>query len=566
MSIKFKDFIYVRPDIEKCKEEFNILFKEFNEAAGAKEQIEIIGKINTKRNHFSTMNKIASIRYTGNTDDTFYDDEKKYFDKNLPLFSSIIHNYYKLLSGSKFRKELEDHYGSHLFSIAELNLKTFNDEIIEDLKKENELVSEYIKLCASAKIDFDGEEKNLTGMSFFMESSDREVRKEASAARWKFYEDNEKEFDRIYDELVKVRALMAKKLGYKDFIEMAYDRHRRTGYNRDDVQKFRDSVKEYMVPVSEEIKEAQMKRLGYDELHYYDLNLIFKSGNAFPKGSPEWINDKAKIMYSELSSETKEFFDFMSDHGLMDLDNRNGKQGGGYCTFIPDYKSPFIFSNMNGTSHDVTVLTHEAGHAFQAFESRNFAVPEYTSPTLEACEIHSMSMEFITWPWMNLFFGEDTAKFLFTHLTGRVLFIPYGVTVDEFQHRVYENPEMTPDERKKVWREIEKKYTPYKQFEDNDFLERGGWWMHQKHIFASPFYYIDYCLAQVCAFQFWEKCNNDKDKAWEDYLALCKAGGSKPFLELVELAGLKSPFKSETVKYITDYCENYLESMEKDFG
>jgi M3 family oligoendopeptidase len=325
LSIKFKDFIYVRPDIEKCKEEFNILFKEFNEAAGAKEQIEIIGKINTKRNHFSTMNKIASIRYTGNTDDTFYDDEKKYFDKNLPLFSSIIHNYYKLLSGSKFRKELEDHYGSHLFSIAELNIKTFNDEIIEDLKKENELVSEYIKLCASAKIDFDGEEKNLTGMSFFMESSDREVRKEASAARWKFYEDNEKEFDRIYDELVKVRALMAKKLGYKDFIEMAYDRHRRTGYNRDDVQKFRDSVKEYMVPVSEEIKEAQMKRLGYDELHYYDLNLIFKSGNAFPKGSPEWINDKAKIMYSELSSETKEFFDFMSDHGLMDLDNRNGK-------------------------------------------------------------------------------------------------------------------------------------------------------------------------------------------------------------------------------------------------
>ncbi|MEZ4691878.1 MAG: M3 family oligoendopeptidase, partial [Ignavibacteria bacterium] len=299
---------------------------------------------------------------------------------------------------------------------------------------------------------------------FFIESSDREVRKNANSARWKFYEDNEKQFDRIYDDLVKVRTQMAKKLGYKDFIDMAYDRHRRTGYNRDDVQNFRDSVKEYIVPVAEEIKDAQKKRLGYDDLHYYDLNLIFKSGNAFPKGSPEWINDKAKIMYSELSPDTKVFFEFMSDHGLMDLDNRNGKQGGGYCTFIPDYKSPFIFSNMNGTSHDVTVLTHEAGHAFQAFESRNFEVPEYTSPTLEACEIHSMSMEFITWPWMSLFFEDDTAKFLFTHLTGRVLFIPYGVTVDEFQHAVYENPDMTPDERKKVWREIEKKYTPYKHF------------------------------------------------------------------------------------------------------
>ncbi|HMQ69641.1 MAG TPA: M3 family oligoendopeptidase [Ignavibacteria bacterium] len=566
MSIKFKDFIYVRPDIEKCKEEFNALFTEFNEAESASDQIAIIGKINVKRNHFSTMNKIASIRYSGDTENTFYDNEKKYFDKNLPLYSSIIHKYYEILINSKFLVELEGHYGKHLFNIAKLNLKTFNDEIIDDLRKENELVSEYIKLCASAKIEFDGEVRNLTGMSYFMESSDREVRKEASAARWKFYEDNEKEFDRIYDELVKLRSGMAKKLGYKDFIDMAYERHKRTGYNRDDVKNFRESVKEFMVPVAEEIKDAQKKRLGYDDLQYYDLNFIFKSGNAFPKGSPEWIEEKAKIMYSELSPETKEFFDFMSDHGLMDLDNRNGKQGGGYCSFIPDYKSPFIFSNMNGTTHDVTVLTHEAGHAFQAFESRNFEVPEYTSPTLEACEIHSMSMEFITWPWMSLFFEEDTAKFLFTHLTGRVMFIPYGVTVDEFQHRVYENPEMTPEERKKVWREIELKYTPYKHFEDNDFLERGGWWMHQKHIFAAPFYYIDYCLAQVCAFQFWEKCNKDKSKAWEDYLRLCKAGGSKPFLELVELAGLKSPFESETVKYITGYCENFVRDMGKDFS
>lgn len=563
MEEKFKDFKYERPDFDLLKNKFESLLSDFNNANSADEQYNFLKEVNGLRNSFATMSTISSIRYTINTKDKFYSDEHDYFDRIRPEYEGLINGLKKALLKSKFRCGLEVKCGKYLFDLAEVSLKTFSPEIVNDLKDENKLVTEYIKLIATAKIMFDGEDRNIAGMAPFMQSGNREVRKSANEARWKFFEDNEKAFDRIFDELVKLRTNIAKKLGYENFVELSYDRMKRTDYGWKDVEKFRNNVKEFIVPVSQEIVKFQKERLGLDELHYYDIDYNFKNGNPTPKGDPEWITGKAEKMYDELSEDTSKFMHLMIDHELMDLANKNGKSAGGYCSFIPDYDSPFIFSNMNGTAHDVIVLTHEAGHAFQAYESRNFEIPEYIHPTLEACEIHSMSMEFITYPWMNLFFEEDTDKFFYSHLSGRLSFIPYGVTVDEFQHRVYENPELTPDQRKKLWREIEMKYLPHKNYEDNDFLNRGGFWFHQKHIFARPFYYIDYCLAQICALQFWRKCNHDRDVAWGDYLRLCKAGGSKPFLELLKIAKVDSPFEKNVIESIVKYSDEWLESVSK---
>ena len=252
----------------------------------------------------------------------------------------------------------------------------------------------------------------------------------------------------------------------------------------------------------------------------------------------------------------------MLQNELMDLISKKGKAGGGYCTYISKYKSPFIFSNFNGTSGDVDVLTHEAGHAFQAYCSRHYEVPEYTFPTYEAAEIHSMSMEFLAWPWMELFFKEDELKYKFSHLASAIIFIPYGVTVDEFQHFVYENPEASPIERKNKWREIEKKYIPSREYEDNDFLNRGGFWFKQSHIFSVPFYYIDYTLAQICALQFWHKSNENREGAWKDYVNLCKNGGSKSFLELVKEANLRNPFEKGTIEKTMEPVKVWLDSVE----
>lgn len=560
--LKFKDYKYKRPDIGKIKEEITSLIDEFERADSSNEQNEIIGKINSIREEVESMENLVYIRHSINTLDEYYKKEQEFLDENMPIYESLVSKYMKALVNSKFRDDLKEKWGSHLFNLSEVKLKTFSDEIIEDLVNENKLVSEYDRLVASAKINFEGEERNLAQMQPFMQSRNRDMRKRAYEAYIGFFEENEDKFDTIYDKLVKLRDSIAKKLGFKNFVELGYARMGRTDYDAEMVANYRKQVFEDLVPVVEELKDRQRKRLGLDELKYYDEPLEFLSGNAIPKGSPEWILENGKKMYNELSKETAEFFNFMVERELMDLVSKKGKMSGGYCTIISKYKSPFIFSNFNGTSGDVDVLTHEAGHAFQFYLSSSFEIPEYHSPTLEACEIHSMSMEFITWPWMELFFKEDVEKYKFSHLSGAVNFIPYGVTVDEFQHFVYENPEATKEERKTKWREIEKKYLPFRDYEDNDFLNRGGYWFRQGHIFQVPFYYIDYTLAQVCAFQFWIKSMDGNDEFWKDYLRLCRAGGSDSFLNLVSLAKLRNPFEDGTIREVMKPIEKWLDSID----
>jgi M3 family oligoendopeptidase len=560
--LKFKDYKYERPDLNKATNEFEKLLKDFDNADNVEAQNEIIHEINKIRNNFETMATLVSIRHSIDTEDEFYAKETDFIDENSPLYQNLVSKYYKSLINSKFRNDLEENWGKQLFNLAELQIKSFSEEIIEDLVKENKLVTEYDKLIASAKIDFEGEVRNLSQMTPFMESKDQNIRKAAYEAFTKFFVENESEIDRIYDELVKVRNNMAKKLGFNNFIELGYCRLGRSDYNADMVANYRKQVFEELVPLVSELKDRQRKRLNLSELKYYDEPLEFLTGNATPKGNADWIIDNGKRMYKELSEETDEFFTFMVERELLDLVSKKGKMSGGYCTIIPDYDSPFIFSNFNGTSGDIDVLTHEAGHAFQVYLSMGYELPEYEFPTYEACEIHSMSMEFITWPWMELFFEKDVDKYKFSHLSGAINFIPYGVTVDEFQHFIYQNPEATPEERKSKWREIEKKYLPFRDYEDNDFFNRGGYWFRQGHIFSSPFYYIDYTLAQVCAFQFWIKDRENHERSWEDFITLCKAGGSKPFLELVELAKLDNPFVDGTIKKVVRPLKDWLDTID----
>jgi len=560
--LKFKDFKYERPDLDSIGKEISGLIDEFNNSQDVEAQNEVISKVNKIRSYVETMVSLVHIRHSIDTTDDFYAQEQDFMDENSPLYEKMIMEFYKALVESKFRLQLEEKWGKQFFRLAELSLKTFSPEIMDDLVKENKLVTEYGKLLASAKIEFKGEIRNLSQMRPFMESKDRQTRKEAHEAYVGFFKENEEEFDRIYDELVRVRDTMAKKLGYENYIPFGYARLGRTDYDAEMVANYRRQVYEDLVPLVVKLMDRQRKRLGLKELKYYDETLEFLTGNATPKGDPDWILENGKRMYKELSEETHEFFTFMVERELLDLVAKEGKKSGGYCTFLPDYRAPFIFSNFNGTSGDVDVLTHEAGHAFQFYLSRNFEIPEYVFPTLEACEIHSMSMEFLTWPWMELFFEDEVDKYKFSHLAGAINFIPYGVTVDEYQHYVYSHPEATPQERKAKWREIEKKYLPFRDYEDNDLLNRGGYWFRQGHIFSNPFYYIDYTLAQVCAFQFWIKMREDRDKAWDDYLRLCKAGGSKSFLELVELADLENPFLDGTIKRVVKPLKDWLDTID----
>ena len=559
--MKFSNYPYIRPDLNEFESTFNSFLNQFRKATSAEQQTEIRKEINKNRDHFESMMSLAAIRHSIDSADSFYLAEKDFFDEKKPFYDALITRYYKAILSSDYIDGLKETFGHQLFRLAEKACKIFSPAIIKDLQTENRLVSDYSRMLASAVVKFRGKEYNLSSLHPFEISADRETREEAYEARFGFYAKHADTLDQIFDELVKVRHHIALKLGYKNFIGLAYDRLQRTDFNPEMSVKYRNQIAKYIVPITGRLLKSKQKELGLDHLEYFDQAIYFKDGNAKLLGNTKEVLQNTAKMYEELSSESNEFFNFMLEKGLMDLESKKNKSGGGYCEYLPAFKSPFIFSNFTGTSSDMDVLTHEAGHAFQIYQCIGMVTPEYYFPTYEACEIHSMSMEYFTYPWMHLFFGREINKYLYAHMASSINFLPYGVAIDEFQHEIYSHPEMKPSERNSCWRKIEKKYLPFKHYTGNKYLENGGFWQKQAHIFNSPFYYLDYTLAGVCALQFWIKDKINHQSAWQNYLNLCKKGGSLSFLELVKVAKLQSPFEENTMKSVAEAINAWLDEF-----
>lgn len=559
--MKFKDFIYERISIEDIKEKIVPLIKSLQESNDIDSFMKTFNDINNYRGHIESMITLCSIRHSINTADKFYDEEQNYWDNTIPLVQQYEVEFFKACLNTKLKEELP--IPKVFFKLAENSLKCFDPCIIEELQEENRLSSEYGKLKASAKLEFEGNTYNLASIFPLTMSDNREVRKKAFEVETNFYAENEDKFDEIYDGLVKVRDKMAKKLGYKTFTELAYIRMNRFDYDEKMVANYREQILKYVTPIVTKLHEKQAKRIGVNELEAYDYNYEFKTGNPTPIGKEKELVEAASIMYKEMSKETDDFFTMMKENELFDLTTKPNKQMGGYTTGIIDYKVPFIFSNFNGTQGDVDVLTHEAGHAFQAYlTSFENNIPDLAFPTMESCEIHSMSMEFFAHPWMKLFFKEDTEKYYYSHIASTLSFLPYGVLVDHFQHEVYNHPEMSKEERKATFSRLEKMYKQGINYKGYPILEKGGYFYRQGHIFESPFYYIDYTLAQVCALQFYKRMLDKDETYFKDYIHLCKLGGTKSFLELVKEANLVSPFEDGCLENIVDTIYQELDKID----
>jgi len=281
-------------------------------------------------------------------------------------------------------------------------------------------------------------------------------------------------------------------------------------------------------------------------------------GNPAPRDDHDWLCEQAQKMFDAMGGGLDDFFRLMTQSHLTDLKNRDSKSPGGFCTSFPSVGLPYIFANFNGTKHDVEVFTHEMGHAFQAYMSRNQSLMDYLWPTYESCEIHSMGLEFLSWPQMELFFGNDADRFRRIHLEQALLFIPYGVAVDHFQHLVYASPQATPAERHAMWQEVERLYLPTRNYGDLPHLPQGGFWQFQRHIYLNPFYYIDYTLAQTCALQLWVRSQQDYAGTIRDYVALCSRGGEAPFQQLAKSARLVSPFETGCLRDVVGLARKQL--------
>ena len=558
--IKFREMPYERPDLEAVKEQLIGLTQRLKDAGSYEEAKAVFLEKEGAERHLDTLSNLAYVRHTIDTRDEFYDGEMKFWSKAGPELQEYEQTWTLTMLQSPFRAEFAAEYGDLMFKNAEIALKTFSPDIIPELQEESLVGQEYDKLIASAQIPFEGGVYTLSQLTPFKNDPDDARRLAAWKAEGQWYKENQAQLDEIYDKLVKLRDTMGRKLGYDGYTELGYYRMGRNCYTKEDVEKFRAAVQKYLVPVADKTYREQAVRLGKEyPMSFADNALQFRSGNPKPQGTADDILAQGKKFYDELSPETSVFFCPMLEGELMDVLSTEGKAGGGYCTAIADYEVPFIFANFNGTQGDVEVVTHEAGHAFAAWTNRKRVPMSSVWPSMEACEVHSMSMEFFAWPWAEGFFGPDTSKFLYSHLSGALQFIPYGTMVDHFQHEVYAHPEMTPAQRHGVWKELLGVYMPWMKLDgDIPFYAEGEGWQRQHHIYTRPFYYIDYCLAQTVSLQFWARIQADPKAAWERYMAYTEQGGSCTFTELLKNAGLDSPFEESCLKGVCQTADKWL--------
>ena len=560
----FSEIKYERVDIQALKDQIASMTERLRAAADFDQAERCFLEMNDLDGRtMRTMRTVAQIRRDIDTRDEFYDAEMKFYNRELPTVQPVKQAWTNALLASPFRAKLEEKYGDVAFLNAELANRTFRPELVENLQRENELVSRYTKLLASAQIPFDGKICTVSQMQPYKLSTDDKLRRAAWRAEGQWYAEQSRELDAIYDELVKLRDGMGRKLGHNGYTQLGYDRMQRNCYTEQDVERFRVAVQQYVVPLCKRIYMDQAKRMGFEfPLSFADKDLAFRDGNPRPVGTAEDILAAGTRFYSELSPETKEFWDAMMDKQMMDVLSKPGKAMGGYCTGIYDAKMPFIFANFNGTANDVRVISHEAGHAFATYVNRDRIPSESMVPSLEGCEVHSMSMEFFAEPWAELFFGADADKFRYTHLAERLCFIPYGTMVDHFQHIIYEYPEFGPEERHMVWQELLGVYMPWVRPDDLPFYGEGKAWQRQAHIYKRPFYYIDYCLAQTVALQFWARIREDREAAWKTYMDYTRLGGSMVFTDLLREAGLQSPFDPDCLKNIAAGVKEFLDSVD----
>ncbi len=530
------------PSIDDVTARYRAIEEAYASAEDAAARAEALGRWEGLRRELGTWQSLVGLRFQQDTRDAERKAALDLRNELAPKLQELENGFMRTITESPHADEVKNVHGGHVVDLWNCAMASYDPTIEQESVEESKLASSYTELVASARFEYQGETLNLSQLGKFGQSADRDVRYGAAKLRHDWFGENAAELDRIYDELVKLRHAQATKLGHPNFIPLGYKKMSRTDYDQADVARYRDAIRDVVVPLCTKIRERQRETLGLDKLMAWDEAVYDPAGNPKPQGDHDWMVERAREMFDGMGEELGGFFRLMADGNFLDLKAREGKAGGGFCTSFPTHGVPFIFANFNGTKGDVEVFTHEMGHAFQNYSSREQSTVDYTWPTYEAAEVHSMSLEFLTYPHMEKFFGDDADRFRRLHLTESLAFLPYGVAVDHFQHLVYENPDATPAERLAMWKQMEETYLPHRSWGDLARPASGGFWQGQGHIYQVPFYYIDYTLAQVCAMQFWVKAEEDRPAAMEAYKALCTRGGEAPFQDLVRSAGLISPF------------------------
>jgi M3 family oligoendopeptidase len=560
--MNLKDIAYERPDLDAAQAALQSLVGRVREAKSAEERLAILSECEALLSHITTGLALTQLRYYTNALEPNCAADMAYLGENAPRLDALANELTSALLDAPDRNKLAQVLGAFFFEQAAAHRRTTTDKNESLQIEEQVLVQEYTVLVAQASVHFEGKTHSLSGMTRFYANPARETRRSAMLAVSGWYEENAAELDGIFDKLVKNRAQQAKNLGFDGYTDLRYAT--RYGYGRREIEAFRAHIQKTWVPLVSEIKERQRKRLGVETFRMYDSPARFPDGNPKLVVKRRAFVDAARAMFRKLSPEAGDYFQTLDESGMLDLFDRKGKVSyAGFCLWLPDYKMDFICGRFTGDQTDFEVLTHEFGHAYASLRAEKAGVRfvQLDAPQ-EIMETHSKSMELFTMPCADMFFGGDARRYQIKQLE----YIPYLVTSiclgDDFQHAIYDNPEMTPAARNDAYARIYRSYNPYLDETDLPFVSWGSQWQDTLVIYSMPFYYIDYALAQIIALALYRESLSDFSAAWARYLKFMDAAGTMPLPTLAKACGLPDPFDENTLDDLAAFLTDELAKLE----
>ncbi len=453
----------------------------------------------------------------------------------------------------------------------------------ENVPLETELAKldqKYDTICGEMMVTYKGDEKTLPQMGVYQESTDRAVREET----WRLVADRRlkdvEPINAIYDEMVGLRDKVAKNAGFDSFTSYAFKAKHRFDYTPEHCFAFHEACEKIVAPFARQLDEQRRQKLGVETLRPWDMtvdelgrepltpfaggaDLMDKSVAAF-----EALDPRLASMLKELGAgDGRVTSENMKNPPLLDLDSRKGKAPGGYQYMRDRSRVPFIFMNAAGLHRDLETMVHEAGHAFHSMLCVDEPLLHYRHSPIEFAEVASMSMELLTMPHWNapgsFYEGKpsDHARAMRRQIESSVTLLPWIATIDAFQHWVYANPTHTRDERTQEWINLDKRFGKGFSWHGLEQYRDSGW-QKQGHLFGSPFYYIEYGIAQLGALGLWIRSLEEGPKvAIDAYINALSLGGSRPLPELFAAAGLDFDFGPKTVKKLVARVEAELAKL-----
>ncbi len=461
-----------------------------------------------------------------------------------------------------------DQFEEPLRSIA-AEARIFHPDSLPLLTREHHLGSEYDRIRSLQSVMWEGEETTLVQLEMLGHDPDRAKRERAWRLGSERFLADRPALNEIWVQIMKLRQQIAANAGLPDYRAYRWQQMLRLDYTPQDCETFHESIEQVVVPAAERALERRRKRLHLDSLRPWDLDVEPPDYPALrPFQTVDELENIASSIFYYLDPDFGDYFEIMRREGLLDLDNRPGKMPSSYCATFGIEERPFVLMNVVGSNEDVMTLFHECGHAFNSFE---FAVlPHHTQLRFgtEFHEVAAITMELLAAPYLSQshggFYSEaDAARARIQHLEGMLRWWPYIAVVDAFQHWVYTHIEAAcdPAQCDAQWAQLWGRFMKGEDWSGLDEAMMTGW--HRKlHIFRSPFYYIDYGLAQLGAVQIWKRALEDEQQAIEDYRHALSLGGTASLPELFEAAGAKLAFDTATMSEAVDLIERTIAALE----